>query len=71
MTAFATMWVLTDVLSKGKNLYTLLATVILAQAILILIQIIITSVNKSDKLIVPGTYAVIIFAYIWCVSVVL
>jgi hypothetical protein len=28
--AFATLWVFTDVLSKGKNFYTLLASVIVA-----------------------------------------
>ena len=71
MAAFATLWLLTDVLSKGRNLYTLLACVIIAQALLILIQIVITAAKNSDDLIVSETFSVIIFAYIWCISVVL
>ena len=71
MIAFATLWVFTDLVSRGRNLYTLLACVIFAQALLIFMQIIITAAKNSDKLIVSETFSVIVFAYIWCISVVL
>ena len=71
MGAFATLWLFTDVLSKGKNLYTLLAVVIISQAMLVLCQIITTAAKQSNLLIISEEASVLMFAYLQCVTVVL
>jgi len=71
MGAFATLWLFTDVLSKGKNLYTLLAVVITSQAMLVLCQIITTAAKQSNLLIISEEASVLMFAYLQCVTVVL
>jgi hypothetical protein len=71
MGAFSTLWIFTDVISKGKNLYTLLALVIVAQAIVLLCHIIITASKQSNLLVISEVPSVLMFAYLQCFTVVL
>jgi hypothetical protein len=71
MAAFATLWIFTDIISKGKNLYTLLALVIVAQALLMTCQIIITAAQQSNFLVISEVPSVLMFAYLQCFTVVL
>jgi hypothetical protein len=64
MGAFATIWVFTDILAKGKNLYTLLASVVFAQTLLVFSQILITAIKGSNNLILSEESAVLVFAYL-------